>query len=69
MTQDGHHHLVIHPPGQVQVVWHTLNKEVTEEHLHRLIHLYNSKCLLIHSFLLLLNVFRSDSLCFPHQWS
>lgn len=23
MTQDGHHHFVIHPSGQVQVVWHT----------------------------------------------
>lgn len=25
MAKDGHHHLVIHTPGQVQVVRHTLN--------------------------------------------
>lgn len=27
MGQDGHHHLVIDSPGQVQVVWYTLNSE------------------------------------------
>lgn len=25
VAKDGHHHLVIHSSGQIQVVWHTLN--------------------------------------------
>lgn len=31
IAQDGHHHLVIHPAGQVQVVWHALIRQVARE--------------------------------------
>lgn len=27
IAQDRHHHFVIHPSGQVQVVWHALNSK------------------------------------------
>lgn len=42
MAQDGHHHLVVDPSCQVQVVWHALNSKSGRKTIKQLIHLFKS---------------------------